>query len=288
MDSFEDRVKNAKLTKANRLIAEYCLNNPSSVAFQSAADLGACIGVSDVSIVRFARALGYDGFSELKRAWQDELLHHIDSGSDTINPVTKFVTRKKFNREHGNFNSDNAYEIYCSIIQDSLSGISPESKELLIDRLSSSNRKYVVGIRTRSTAATAMATVLRMILPGVTTITTEDYASYMKTIDFDKDDCIVFFTFGRFSNFEQALLKRVKESGAFLAVITDKRASQAALAADVLIHCAGDINLPFYSSVGTVAIAEYIAFAVLERNWEQANLRIEYSEIYLNKDVPRK
>ena len=288
MSSFEERVKNAKLTKANRLIAEYCLNNLSSVAFQSAADLGACIGVSDVSIVRFARALGYNGFSELKRAWQDELLHHIDSGSDTINPVAKFVTRKKFNREHGNFNSNNAHEIYCNIIQSSLSAISPESIDLLVDHLSKSKHKYIVGIRTRSTAATAMTFVLRMILPDVMAITTEDYSSYMQMIDFDAEDCIVFITFGRFSNFEQALLKRVKESGAFLAVITDKWASQAAQAADVLIHCVGDINLPFYSSVGTVAIAEYIANALLERNWEQANLRIEQSEVYLNKDVPRR
>ena len=73
MDSFEDRVKRTKLTKSNRLIAEYCLSNPSSVAFQSAADLASCIGVSDVSIIRFARALGYEGFIDLKHAWQDEL-----------------------------------------------------------------------------------------------------------------------------------------------------------------------------------------------------------------------
>ena len=110
----------------------------------------------------------------------------------------------------------------------------------------------------------------------------------MQLIDMSRDDCVVFFTFGRFSSFEQTLLKRVEESGAFLAVITDKRASRAAQAADVLLYCAGDVNLPFYSSVGTVAIAEYIANALIERNWEQANLRIGLSEEYLNKDVPKR
>ena len=288
MSSFDERVKNAKLTKTNRLIAEYCCNNPNSVAFQSAADLGACIGVSDVSIIRFARALGYEGFSDMKRAWQDEILHHIESDSETINPVAKFVTRKHFNKEHGNFNSKNAQAVFCGVIQESISAISPEAVERLTDRLGKCRRKYIIGIRTRSSAAKAMAVPLRMVVPGVVEVTTEDYSSYMQLIDMSRDDCVVFFTFGRFSSFEQTLLKRVEESGAFLAVITDKRASRAAQAADVLLYCAGDVNLPFYSSVGTVAIAEYIANALIERNWEQANLRIGLSEEYLNKDVPKR
>lgn len=288
MNTFEERIKNTKLTKSNRLIAEYCLENPSSVAFQSAAELAACIGVSDVSIIRFARVLGYEGFADLKRAWQEELSQHIASNPDTINPVAKFRSRKHYHQEHTNFNYAYAEETYCQLIHQSLSAISPDMLDSVATRLLQSRRKYVVGIRTRCTAATAMTTLLRMVLPDVTSIVGEDYPSYMQMLDFTADDCVVFITFGRFSNFEQALLQQVKNCGTFLVVITDKRASKAAQAADTLLYCAGDVNLPFYSSVGTVALAECIANTVSEHNWEQGETRIALSEKYLNKNDPKR
>lgn len=287
MDTFEEHIKHAKLTKANRRIAEYCLNNQSSVAFQSAAELAACIGVSDVSVIRFARALGYDGFADLKRAWQEELCQHIESGSEIVNPVAKFLTRKQYHQEGSNFNLAYAEDTFCGLIHSSLSGLTQEMVDQVVDHLCQSDRKYVVGIRTRWTAATALSTLLRMVLPGVISITEEDYASYMKLLDFTARDCVIFITFGRFSNFEQALLEQAKESGAFLIVITDRRASRAAQAANLLLYCAGDINLPFYSSVGTVALAECIASAVSERNWEEGKERISKSEKFLNKNTPK-
>ena len=287
MGTFEEQVKNTRLTKANRRIAEYCLNNQSTVAFQSAAELASCIGVSDVSIIRFARALGYDGFSDLKHAWQEELCQHIESGSEAINPVAKFLTRKFYHRENANFNFAYAEDTFCSLIHNSISSLTEDVMNQVVERLCQSTCKYIVGIRTRWTAATALSTLLRMVLPGVIAITEEDYSSYMKFLDFTPKDCIVFFTFGRFSNFEQALLELAKEKGAYLIVITDRKASRAAQAADLLLYCAGDINLPFYSSVGTVALAECIASAVSERNWEEGKARIEKSEKFLNKNTPK-
>lgn len=287
MDSFEERVKRTKLTKSNRLIAEYCLNNQSAVAFQSAADLASCVGVSDVSIIRFARALGYEGFVDLKRAWQDELCQHVEAGPDNVNPVAKFLTRKNYKRDSANFSITYAEDIYCHMLRNTLATLTPNLVQEIADCLCDSKRKYIVGIRTRATAANAMATLLRMVIPGITLITTEDYASYMQMLDFTDEDSVVFFTFGRFSNFEAMLLDRVKASGTRLIVITDKKASRAAQAADLLVFCEGDINLPFYSSVATVALAECIASVVSERDWEASRMRIEKSEKYLNKNEPK-
>lgn len=287
MDSFEERVKRTKLTKSNRLIAEYCLSNQSAVAFQSAADLAACVGVSDVSIIRFARALGYEGFVDLKRAWQDELCQHVETGPDNVNPVAKFLTRKNYKRDSANFSITYAEDTYCRMLRNTLSALTPDLVQKITDCLCNSKRKYIVGIRTRSTAANAMATLLRMVMPGIMLITVEDYASYMQMLDLTAEDCLVFITFGRFSNFEAMLLEQAAEAGARLIVITDKKASRAAQAADLLVFCEGDINLPFYSSVATVALAECIASVVSERDWEASRTRIEKSEKYLNKNEPK-
>ena len=143
-------------------------------------------------------------------------------------PASRFMTRKFTDQDDANFNLARAEETYFSLVHDSLSNLSISTLESIADRLWNNRTKYVVGIRTRCTAATAMATLLRMALPRVVPITTEDYSSYMQMQDFSSEDSVIFMTFGRYSEFEQTLLKQIKKSGAYLIVITDKRASRAA------------------------------------------------------------
>jgi len=286
--TFEERIKETKLTKTNRKIAEYCLNNRHTVAFLSSAELADRIGVSDVSIVRFARALGYSGFVDLKRAWQDELCQSIDSDANVFPPVARFLTRKDSNREQSNFLLANAEVTYRDLIHDTLASNSQSLIYEVADRLYSSQHKYIVGIRTRASAATLFTTLLGMLIPDIMCITGESHSNYLQLLDFTKDDCVFFFTYGRYSVFEQMLLERVKESGACLIVATDKRATHAALAADLLIYSAGDINMPFYSSTSNIVIAECIANAISEKHWDESRQRIELSEKYLYRMEPKK
>ena len=58
------------LTKSQQRIASYLLADYDEAAFLSAADLAARLGVSEATLVRFAQAVGYDGFRELRRSLQ--------------------------------------------------------------------------------------------------------------------------------------------------------------------------------------------------------------------------
>ncbi|MDK4491484.1 MurR/RpiR family transcriptional regulator, partial [Fusobacterium necrophorum] len=66
------------LTKGEKKIAEYFVKNPKKVMMLSALELGKEIGVSDASILRFSKALGFQKFSDLK--------NYIASGFSTITP----------------------------------------------------------------------------------------------------------------------------------------------------------------------------------------------------------
>ena len=288
MSSFESKVRGVKLTKTNRAIAEYCLSNLTTVPFLSVADLAERIGVSDVSIVRFARALGYSGYVELRSAWQAELCQHIESDASAVNPVARFITRKNFDLDRNNFSLSEAEEIYVHSIHDTFAMNGQATIETAGEKLYSSRRKYIIGLRTRASAAISFSITLRMQLSDVIEITSEDYTDYMRMLDFGPEDCVLFFTFGRYSVFEQLLLQRVKESGAYLIVVTDKHASKAALASDLLLYSAGDINLPFYSSVSNIVLAECISCAISAQHWSQTHDRIDLSEQYLNKLIPKK
>jgi len=73
LDDFRQRLEDhlPSLTKSQRRIASYLLTGYDEAAFLSAADLAERLAVSQATIVRFARAIGYNGFPELRRCLQE-------------------------------------------------------------------------------------------------------------------------------------------------------------------------------------------------------------------------
>ncbi len=59
-----------ELTKSERAIASYLLANHDEAAFLSAAELAVRLRVSEATVVRFAKSIGYDGFPGLRREVQ--------------------------------------------------------------------------------------------------------------------------------------------------------------------------------------------------------------------------
>ena len=60
-----------RLSKGQKLIAQYIINNYDKVAFMTASKLGDTVGVSESTVVRFANALGYAGYPKLQEGLQE-------------------------------------------------------------------------------------------------------------------------------------------------------------------------------------------------------------------------
>jgi hypothetical protein len=54
------------LSKGHRRIADFIAQNYDKAVFMTAATLGTACGVSESTVVRFATAMGYDGYPELR------------------------------------------------------------------------------------------------------------------------------------------------------------------------------------------------------------------------------
>lgn len=68
-----NRIMEYSLTKGQGKIADYILKNQKRVLGMTAKEIGKEIGVSDASVIRFARTIGFDGFSDMKEYIQHEL-----------------------------------------------------------------------------------------------------------------------------------------------------------------------------------------------------------------------
>lgn len=65
--------RRSRLTPAEARVAEFMAENPHSVGHHSALKLAAAVGVSDATIVRTVRKLGFTGLDDLREALADEL-----------------------------------------------------------------------------------------------------------------------------------------------------------------------------------------------------------------------
>jgi len=83
------------LRPAEKKVASYILDNGGQVVYQSITELASATGTSDATIIRFANALGFSGYQELKIALAREL---VSPGKNIHDP----------------FRLDSAHTVVCS------------------------------------------------------------------------------------------------------------------------------------------------------------------------------
>ena len=64
-------------SKGQRRIAQYIEDHYDKAAFMTASKLGATVGVSESTVVRFATEVGYDGYPQLQKALQELIRHRL-------------------------------------------------------------------------------------------------------------------------------------------------------------------------------------------------------------------
>ena len=63
--------KYGKMSKGQKLLSNYIIDNYDKAVFLTAAKLGDIIGVSESTVVRFASFIGYKGYPEFQQALED-------------------------------------------------------------------------------------------------------------------------------------------------------------------------------------------------------------------------
>ena len=96
MKELRETIRNANLTKTQKMIAKFILDNSADACFMTSTEIALKLGVSESSVIRFSRSLGYNGFMDfqksLRRDYQDKVLSI--SSSITV-PSQRIAKRAK-------------------------------------------------------------------------------------------------------------------------------------------------------------------------------------------------
>jgi len=202
-----------RLSKSQRLLADYITEHCDKAAFLTANRLGDAVGVSESTVVRFAVRLGYDGYPELQRAVQElirnkltavqrlEVTTDLLSGSD----VLRSVMRDDIDR-----------------INTTLTDIDNAAFDKAVECCVNAKRIYIVGLRSSSALAEFMYFYFNLIFEDVKLISGSSMnAVPEELVHAQENDCVICISFPRYSRTTVDAVEYASSKGASVIAITD-------------------------------------------------------------------
>ena len=221
----------SSFSKGQKLLANYIVDNYDRAAFITASRMGRTVGVSESTVVRFAYALGYDGYPELQRSLQEMIrnrlttVQRIQLTSDLEqNEVLSTVLKSDI----GN-------------IRSTIESVDTAVFNTVIDNMLKARRVYLVGIKSAAPLAQFFGYYLNFILEDVMIVTSMQTDVYESMLRIGEEDMCIGISFPRYSSRTVDALKFAKGRGAYVAALTDSMFSPIAELADSVLIARSDM-----------------------------------------------
>lgn len=236
METIEKRIQSAVLTKTDRKIADYIMDHLDTMGIETVTEMAKALETSDTSIIRLLRKLGYAGFADFKKQMADRMVQQYRETVENLSTGEKYLKSSSLLTK-GNEITD-VMEKTVSNIQYTFVNLNPENLTAIANCLIKSKRKFIAGFRSTAACSIYMYRKLISFLPNVVNLQYAESEAIEKLTDITKSDCLVLYSFSRYSEINYTLLDMAKEAGARVVLITDKPSSPLAGKADFVISCA--------------------------------------------------
>lgn len=277
--------KNYKtLSKGQKQLAAYITENYDRAAFITASKMGRTVGVSESTVVRFAYALGYDGYPELQKSLQELIRNKLTSvqriqltGDLQPNDVLRSVLK-----------SD------VSNIRATIDSIDNASFNAAINALLEAKKVYIVGLMSAAPLAQFLAYYLGFVMDNVVMVSGAMGNIYEDLFRISSEDVCIGISFPRYSNRTIDALDFARGKGATIIAITDSVSSPIAEKAEHALIARSDMAGFADSLVAPLSLINAIIVACSLRRREQVSDTLSQLEgiwgshgVYVTKESGR-
>lgn len=276
----EDAIRFAKLTKLEKTIAEYVLKNIGEVSFMTVAELAKNLRVSDTSIIRTARAIGFAGFSDFQRGVQQELRDRMNA-LDHLSPKDR-VLSKTPGRDMENIASQ-GLGLVINHLNAVVNNNGRDKLEKATDLLVGSRQKFICGYRGSAAVIYFFGQKLRLFLPMVHTITSGNSEMIELLADISSKDCLFVCSFPRYNHMVMQASDMARRAGAKVIALTDKVTSPIAENTDISLLA--DVDFPGFcnSYVAPLFICDLLLLVLSGKITMESNGKSDLIEEYIQK-----
>ena len=191
----EQRIQSAHLTRTEKVIADYFLEHSGSLYFLTAKDIALALGVSDTSVIRLCRTLGYRGFRELQESLRSELSQVIEREKYVI-PQHQVPDKLQ---KYQDLSSFQCLQFAVDCLQETYRKNDPEKYGQIVRILLESEHIFVSGFRGLAGPARHLGTLLSQYTRHVEYFCDADTRCVEKLLDYGPHDCVILLGAERYS-----------------------------------------------------------------------------------------
>ncbi len=257
------------MSKSQKKLATYILENTNTVPFYTVATLSKRAGVSEASVVRFAVFLGFSGYRELQSEMQQS--------------VQKQLTTRERIKISSQVYDDSNQGIY-DIFKDDIANIRStmenlDTKALLdaVDLLLKGKEIYITANRSSVSLGMFLEYYLDIIL-GNTHLLGPVEIKPEELHRLNEKDVVIGISFARYSMSTVNMMSYAKELNATTIAITDNLRSPLIPHADVVLTASSQLPTFFDSYVAPLSLINTLITFVGQKRMEESEERLEKLE----------
>lgn len=220
----------SNLSPAEQRVALFFAERRDEVAFKSAAELAHAIGISDATVVRTARALGYTGLPELKQEVADEIRARLT-------PAARLGRSLEWIGDDPRAALDHMLALQIEFLEEARRSVRPDEFERAITLIGSAERILACGIGPLDPLAQYLVLRLTRFGRQAATVTSTGFRLADELITMRKGDVLVVLIYGHFVRETEVTLAHAKQVGIPVVLITDTLAMAVRPAAALTAHC---------------------------------------------------
>lgn len=270
-----------RLSKGQKRIAEYIVNHYDKAAFMTASKLGDKVQVSESTVVRFAIALGYDGYPALQKALQEMIRNRLTAVQRvemTGDMSESAVLGTVFKADMQN-------------IRQTIEDLDEANFSRTVDALCEAERVYVVGVRSSAPLAQFLGYYMNFIRDNVMVITSGISDVLEQVARVGEKDVVLGISFPRYSRRTIEAMNYAKGKGATVVSLTDTPLSPLGETSDFCLTARSDMASFVDSLVAPLSMINALIVAMSLRHREEVSEHFaqleslwERNHVYVGKD----
>jgi len=202
-----------EMTPGQAAVARFLLDHRKEAAFLTASQIGERVGVSETTVIRLSRLLGYSGYLQLRSEMTSSLIDHLstlerikDYGTSPENDIYERAIRKDM-----------------ETLSAALSSIPSPELDALGQAITEAGAVYLAGYRSSFSLACYLSFYLSRILPNVHTIGAD--MPYEMLANAPADSLVLGISFPRYSRWTVDVLEMAEKLGLTTASVTNNLTS---------------------------------------------------------------
>jgi DNA-binding MurR/RpiR family transcriptional regulator len=266
-DRLSDAVASTSASKADRALAVYMLAEFTNLPFENAGSLAAKVKVSEPTVGRFCRAIGYEGFKDLKKNLRSDMGDQPWLIKDRLRDLQERTKAGKDQLTRG-------LELEMGALVAVYEAAQTPEWGRVVKRLATASSVYIVGFQTERGIAQVFTHQLQYLRDKVQLLdlASGNFADLLASED--KNTALVIFEARRYSQNALLLADAAKAAGIPVTLITDPYCDWGHKVADEIFVVPTSFNLFWESTAQMASLANLLVNGVFLELGPQVEVRM--------------